>query len=109
MGLTRPLTLGRWSQKEQHMRLAGFLHSGRQQGAEVATGGKAIGNRGYFVEPTFLTHADRLMRVVREEIFGPVCVQSLDDTDLDAVAKFTNDTEYALEAVSEGETSKLLT
>jgi phenylacetaldehyde dehydrogenase len=35
--------------------------------------------------------------VVREEIFGPVvCVQSFDDADLDAVAKFANDTEYGL-------------
>jgi phenylacetaldehyde dehydrogenase len=38
-------------------------------------------------------------RVVREEIFGPVvCVQSFDDDDLDAVAKFAKDTEYGLQA-----------
>jgi hypothetical protein len=39
------------------------------------------------------------MRVVKEEIFGPVvCVQSFDDADLDQVAKFANDTEYGLQA-----------
>jgi phenylacetaldehyde dehydrogenase len=39
------------------------------------------------------------MSVVREEIFGPVvCVQSFDDSDLDRVAKFANDTEYGLQA-----------
>lgn len=39
------------------------------------------------------------LRVVREEIFGPVvCVQSFDDDSLDAVAKFANDTEYGLQA-----------
>jgi len=38
------------------------------------------------------------MRIVREEIFGPVvCVQSFDDDSLDAVAKSANDTEYGLE------------
>ena len=37
--------------------------------------------------------------MVREEIFGPVvCVQPFDDDDLDAVAKFANDTEYGLSA-----------
>ena len=46
-----------------------------------------------------LTKTNRDMRVVREEIFGPVvCVQSFDDDDLDAVAKFANDTEYGLQA-----------
>ena len=53
---------------------------GRQEGAEVVTGGQVIGNQGYFVEPTVLARTDRSMRVVREEIFGPVvCVQSFDD------------------------------
>ena len=46
-----------------------------------------------------LTKTNRDMRVVEEEIFGPVvCVQSFDDDDLDAVAKFANDTEYGLQA-----------
>jgi phenylacetaldehyde dehydrogenase len=75
----------------------GFLEAGRQEGAEVVTGGKVHGNQGYFVEPTVLARTDRNMKVVREEIFGPVvCVQSFDDADLDAVAKFANDTEYGL-------------
>jgi phenylacetaldehyde dehydrogenase len=51
------------------------------------------------VEPTVLAKTNRDMRVVREEIFGPVvCVQSFDDDDLEVVAKFTNDTEYGLQA-----------
>ena len=46
-----------------------------------------------------LTKTNRDMRVVSEEIFGPVvCVQSFDDDDLDQVAKFANDTEYGLQA-----------
>lgn len=69
------------------------------QGATVATGSKVVGNQGYFVEPTVLTKTNRDMHVMREEIFGPVvCVQSFDDDDLDAVAKFANDTEYGLQA-----------
>jgi phenylacetaldehyde dehydrogenase len=80
-----------------HERVKGFLEAGRKEGAEVVTGGNVVGNQGYFVEPTVLARTDRNMKVVREEIFGPVvCVQSFDDADLDAVAKFANDTEYGL-------------
>ena len=49
-----------------------------------STGGGAIGNRGYFVQPTVLANTNRDMKVVREEIFGPVvCVQPFEDDDLD--------------------------
>jgi phenylacetaldehyde dehydrogenase len=48
---------------------------------------------------TVLAKTNRDMRVVREEIFGPVvCVQSFDDENLDAVAKFAYDTKYGLQA-----------
>jgi phenylacetaldehyde dehydrogenase len=98
-GLDPSVELGPLVSKEQHTRVTGYIESGRQQGATVATGGHVIGNQGYFVEPTVLVKTDRSMRVVREEIFGPVvCVQSFDDDDLDAVAKFANDTEYGLQA-----------
>src|ERR1700733_8805851 len=96
-GLDPSVNLGPLVSKEQHERVKGFLEAGRQEGAEVVTGGKVVGNQGYFVEPTVLARTDRNMKVVREEIFGPVvCVQSFDDADLDAVAKFANDTEYGL-------------
>jgi phenylacetaldehyde dehydrogenase len=98
-GLDRTVNLGPLVSKEQHQRVTGFLDSGREAGAEVVTGGKVIGGRGYFVEPTVLARTNRDMRVVREEIFGPVvCVQSFDDDDLDGIARFANDTEYGLQA-----------
>ena len=98
-GLDPSVELGPLVSKEQHTRVTGFIESGQKQGATVATGGRVMGNQGYFVEPTVLTKTDRTMRVVREEIFGPVvCVQSFDDDNLDAVAKFANDTEYGLQA-----------
>ena len=96
-GLDPSVNLGPLVSKEQHNRVTGFLDAGRQEGAEVVTGGRVLGNQGYFVEPTVLAQTNRSMKVVREEIFGPVvCVQSFDDADLDAVAKFANDTEYGL-------------
>jgi phenylacetaldehyde dehydrogenase len=98
-GLDRDVNLGPLVSKEQHERVRGFLESGRKEGAEIVTGGNVPGNQGYFVEPTVLAKTNRDMRVVREEIFGPVvCVQSFDDDSLEAVAKFANDTEYGLQA-----------
>jgi phenylacetaldehyde dehydrogenase len=95
-GLDSTVQLGPLVSKEQQHRVIGYVQSGREQGAMVATGRLAVGDRGYFVEPTVLTKTNRDMRVVREEIFGPVvCVQSFDDEDLDLVAKFANDTDMA--------------
>lgn len=96
-GLDPSTNLGPLVSKEQHDRVAGFLDSGRSEGAEVVTGGNKLGDTGYFFQPTVLAQTNRNMRVVREEIFGPVvCVQSFNDDDFDAVAKFANDTEYGL-------------
>ena len=44
------------------------------KGAEVRTGGKRIGNKGNFFEPTVLTGVSRDMRVMNEEPFGPLAV-----------------------------------
>jgi phenylacetaldehyde dehydrogenase len=98
-GLDPSVTLGPLVSKEQHQRVTGFIDSGRSEGAEVVTGGNTGNGHGYFVEPTVLAKTNRDMRVVREEIFGPVvCIQPFDDDDLDKVAKFANDTEYGLQA-----------
>jgi phenylacetaldehyde dehydrogenase len=83
--------------QEQLDRVTGFLDSGKSDGATEVTGGSRKGDRGYFVEPTVLTNTRPDMRIVREEIFGPVVVaapfQSVDD-----IAKVANDTPYGLGA-----------
>ncbi len=58
--------------EEQLNRVLGFLESGKADGVKTVAGGNRIGDRGYFVEPTILTGARPGMRVVEEEIFGPV-------------------------------------
>lgn len=84
---------------EQLERVSGFVEAGRQAGAEVWTGGKRIGNAGYFIEPTILVNTDHSMSVVKEEIFGPViCAMSFEDDDLDRLARQANDTPYGLAA-----------
>ena len=81
----------------QFDRVMGYIESGRDEGAEVIAGGKRSGDRGYFVQPTILGNTNRDMKVVREEIFGPVvCVQRYGD--IDEIAKLANDTVYGLGA-----------
>ncbi|HEY0182582.1 MAG TPA: aldehyde dehydrogenase family protein [Rhodopila sp.] len=98
-GLDPTTRIGPLVSDEQFQRVTGFLESGRQQGAEVVTGGKRFGNEGYFVEPTILTRTTPEMKVVREEIFGPVvCAIRYNDDDLERIAKSGNATEYGLAA-----------
>jgi phenylacetaldehyde dehydrogenase len=82
---------------EQFERVTGYLSGGLDDGAIAVTGGGRHGDRGFFVEPTVLTNVNRDMRVVREEIFGPVLpVMAFDDPQEIAVA--ANDTNYGLAA-----------
>ncbi|MBV9819336.1 MAG: aldehyde dehydrogenase family protein [Solirubrobacterales bacterium] len=62
--------------QEQLDRVCGYFESGRDEGAEFATGGQRKGDKGYFVEPTVLTHTNPNMKVEAEEIFGPVVTVS---------------------------------
>jgi phenylacetaldehyde dehydrogenase len=82
---------------EQFRRVTGFLQSGQAEGATALAGGGRYGDRGYFVEPTVLTNTRPEMKVVREEIFGPVLVAA-PFTDLDEIAAAANDSEYGLGA-----------
>ena len=58
--------------EEQLNRVCGYLESGRNEGAKAVVGGKRAGDRGYFVKPTVLVNTKPGMKVVKEEIFGPV-------------------------------------
>ena len=75
----------------------GYLDSGRQEGARAAVGGGRRGGSGYFVEPTVLVDTTPTMRVVTEEIFGPV-VTAMRFDDVDDVLRAANQTQYGLAA-----------
>ncbi len=82
---------------EQLATVTSYLASGREDGAEVRAGGHRMGDRGYFFEPTVITNTRPEMRIVSEEIFGPVVVAAPFD-DLDHLAEIANDTPYGLGA-----------
>ena len=58
--------------EEQLNRVLGYMNAGEQEGAETVVGGGRHGDRGYFVKPTVLVNTKPGMKVMDEEIFGPV-------------------------------------
>ena len=82
---------------EQLARVTGYLQSGQTEGAKAVVGGHRSGNRGYFVEPTVFVNANQQMKIVQEEIFGPVVVAQAFD-DLDEIAAIANDSSFGLAA-----------
>jgi aldehyde dehydrogenase (NAD+) len=50
----------------------GYIDAGKKEGATVHLGGERHGQEGYFIQPTIFTECKPEMKIVREEIFGPV-------------------------------------
>jgi phenylacetaldehyde dehydrogenase len=96
-GLEPATDMGPLVSEEQLNRVCGYLESGFAEGAKATIGGKRHGERGYFVEPTVLVNTNEKMKVVREEIFGPV-VTATPFKDIDDLVAKANDTEYGLAA-----------
>jgi acyl-CoA reductase-like NAD-dependent aldehyde dehydrogenase len=96
-GLAAGTEMGPLVSNEQLERVMGYIEGGAGEGAEIAAGGKRIDGQGYFVEPTVLTGTAAGMKVVDEEIFGPVlCAMRFGDGEIDAIAEQANASEYGL-------------
>ncbi len=93
--------IGAQASNDQLEKILGYIDIGKQEGAEVLTGGKRAqlpGDLagGYYVEPTVFRGHNR-MRIFQEEIFGPV-VSVTSFTDFDDAISIANDTLYGLGA-----------
>ncbi|CAH2599978.1 Alpha-ketoglutaric semialdehyde dehydrogenase 1 [Rhodovastum atsumiense] len=73
-GLQPGTTMGPLANPRRVTAMEGFVQDAVQKGAELRTGGKRIGNKGNFFEPTVLTGVTREMRVMNEEPFGPLAL-----------------------------------
>ncbi|WP_019122651.1 aldehyde dehydrogenase family protein [Brevibacillus massiliensis] len=85
---------------EAHMeKVLRYIELGKQEGARLVCGGRRITanglEKGYFVEPTIFVDTTPEMRVVQEEIFGPVLVVQKFKDEAEAV-RLANDTAYGL-------------
>src|SRR5262249_52414258 len=93
-----PLTqMGPLVSDEQLSRVCNYLESGFSEGAKAIVGGQRYGKQGYFVEPTVLVNTHEKMRVVKEEIFGPV-VAAIPFEQTEDVISRANDNIYGLAA-----------
>jgi len=83
--------------KAHFERVMGYIKSGKDDGATVHCGGERLGKDGFFVQPTIFTGINPDMKIMKEEIFGPVgaVVKFEDDED---IIKKANDTIYGLAA-----------
>jgi succinate-semialdehyde dehydrogenase/glutarate-semialdehyde dehydrogenase len=96
-GLDETTRMGPLAHERRLDAIEAFVADAVAKGAKVATGGKRIGNKGYFFEPTVLTDVPRVARIMNEEPFGPVAiVNSFHDFD-DAVRE-ANRLPYGLAA-----------
>jgi phenylacetaldehyde dehydrogenase len=96
-GLEPSSDMGPLVSDEQLNRVCGYLESGLSEGAKAVTGGSRLGDKGYFVKPTVLVNTNEKMKIVKEEIFGPV-VTAIPFRDLDDLVAKANDSVYGLAA-----------
>ena len=96
-GLDPKTQMGPLVSEEQLNRVCGYLESGFSQGAKAAAGGHKTGDKGYFVEPTVLVDTTEDMKVVQEEIFGPVVV-AMPFSSTEEIIPRANDNVYGLAA-----------
>ena len=95
-GLSSP-DMGPLVSKEQFEKVQGYIKSGLDDGAKCAVGGGTVGDKGYFVEPTVLTNTNDKMKVIKEEIFGPV-VAAEPFEDHEEIMNRSNNSDYGLAA-----------
>ncbi|MBL1240973.1 MAG: aldehyde dehydrogenase family protein, partial [OCS116 cluster bacterium] len=93
--------LGAQASSDQFEKILSYMDIGKQEGAKLLTGGKALqldGDLagGYYIEPTIF-EGDNSMRIFQEEIFGPV-VAVTKFTDRNNALEIANDTLYGLGA-----------
>jgi succinate-semialdehyde dehydrogenase / glutarate-semialdehyde dehydrogenase len=71
-GLERDTRMGPLANARRVEAMEAFIADAVAKGAKIETGGKRIGNKGFFFEPTVLTDVPREARIMNEEPFGPV-------------------------------------
>ncbi|UXR69498.1 betaine-aldehyde dehydrogenase [Staphylococcus sp. IVB6246] len=84
---------------EHREKVESYMDVAKEEGATIAIGGKRPDREdlqdGFFFEPTVITNCDTSMRIVQEEVFGPVVTIEGFDTEEEAI-RLANDSNYGL-------------
>jgi succinate-semialdehyde dehydrogenase/glutarate-semialdehyde dehydrogenase len=94
-GMDPATTMGPLANSRRIAAMEGLVSDAVQKGAEIVTGGKRIGNKGNFFEPTVMTNLNLGMRVMNEEPFGPLALM-VPFTSFDEVVAEANRLPYGL-------------
>ncbi|MBT1093355.1 aldehyde dehydrogenase family protein [Streptomyces sp. Tu102] len=98
-GLEDGTESGPLSSAAHREKVESYIAVGREEGARLVTGGTRPDDpalsRGFFLLPTIFADCDRSMRIVQEEVFGPVVTVERFRTEDEAV-ELANDTRYGL-------------
>jgi phenylacetaldehyde dehydrogenase len=97
-GFAEKVHVGPIISQQQMDRVMSYIHSGEDSGAEVVTGGTRLGEEkasGYFIKPTIFGYQDDNLKIVKEEIFGPVVTATSFDS-WEEVINRANNTSYGL-------------
>ncbi len=83
--------------QKQFDKIMQYIDKGKNEGATLSHGGKRVGDKGYFIEPTIFTGVNDQMSIATDEIFGPV-LSVLTFDDVDEMIQRANQTFYGLAA-----------
>src|SRR5699024_2387313 len=95
-GMVHDTQMGPLVSREQQDRVVHYINKGKEEGAELLTGGTHT-DKGYCVEPTVFADVDESMTIAKEEIFG-TDVSAMPFEDLDEVIERTNNSVFGLAA-----------
>ena len=96
-GFAEKVHVGPVISEQQLARVTSYIDEGKKSGAELITGGERVGNGGYFLKPAVFAYKDDSLKLVQEEIFGPVAAVTAFDS-LDELISRANATQYGLAA-----------
>ncbi|PNE06533.1 aldehyde dehydrogenase family protein [Priestia megaterium] len=98
-GMEQEIEMGPLVSEEHMEKVLKYVEIGKQEGAHLVCGGNRITSsgleKGFFVEPTVFSNVTSNMKIVQDEIFGPVVVIQTFKDEKEAI-KLANDTEYGL-------------
>ncbi|KAK6248509.1 hypothetical protein QUC31_020074 [Theobroma cacao] len=83
--------------KKQFEKILSYVEHGKREGATLLTGGKRVGQKGYYIEPTIFADVKDDMIIAKEEIFGPV-MSLMKFKTMEEAIKRANNTTYGLAA-----------
>jgi betaine-aldehyde dehydrogenase len=94
-GIEEDTIMGPLVSEDHRKTVEGYIEIGLKEGAVLLCGGKRIEGKGYFFEPAIFVDTAPDMRIVQEEIFGPVLVIQKFNTEEEAI-RLANYTKFGL-------------